>query len=585
MTNDNEIITDSIVVNVKPEMCAPRNRLEKESGVFPAKVKLTGITFSVLQEGILSSKIDKAISVLNQRLFSTKKAIYEEEERKAEELAKKEAMMASESLEEQAKRKALEIAFELEETLAKATKSDTVISTFDRCGAEIVSLKTRRLSRKPQTASKGLMVKQILGRYCKRIGSLEDLYQLAVNNTNTDQQVQVSNQTTQQVANWRSLFEGANSSLVESVPVEEEKIDEDFQESLPSEQRGMTEEALKQRKVIAQIGDELKEIRRLLKGIGSSTPFNKGLIEREAMLQDMLSEMTGIGINKSFRQYKPEKPTEFQAFIDEVIGYKKPLSAEEHQHKQTEMDTYYSNPDVQANMDKLRLQNYLFDMNQPDAFAKISAAERVDNEKRAEDSSAIDLLDSSNEQSVSLANNPPILDNKVDNEFQKGVEEQAQMLYRQNENAKLLDGAEEQAQMLYRQNENARLLDGAEEQAQMLYKQNENARLLNGAEEQAQMLYRQNKNVELQEGAKEQANLLFYQQQKPVQMFELSDARSRYGSLVGPSKPIRVSQIQLGTLRNKALSSEPSGVKDVLVSLKEQLDQLGLGEEVKVRAA
>ena len=119
--------------------------------------------------------------------------------------------------------------------------------------------------------------------------------------------------------------------------------------------------------------------------------------------------------------------------------------------------------------------------------------------------------------------------------------------------------------------------EGASEQAKMLFEQNkERQRLQEGASEQARMLFEQNRQRQiLQEGASEQAKMLFNQYNK--KSYTITDINSRYGIIQQSSKPIRINSRQIQSIRDKRKSLQIND--SLIVSLKEQLDQLGLGEE------
>ena len=98
-----------------------------------------------------------------------------------------------------------------------------------------------------------------------------------------------------------------------------------------------------------------------------------------------------------------------------------------------------------------------------------------------------------------------------------------------------------------------------------------------GAAEQAQILHKRNKEMaDIRKGAAEQAQILFSQRKNPT--YIIIDNNDRYGSIVSQSKPIRISVQQLKNIRDRR-SKTADNMHDMLVSLKDQLDQLGLGED------
>ena len=199
-------------------------------------------------------------------------------------------------------------------------------------------------------------------KVCKRI---DKSYSIPFNTSHVsiDAPDVVENET----SNWRSLF----ADVALHVDEENENIDINKTEILPEIE--LTDKVIKEeitkRKMIAQIGDELTDIDRLLNGIASTTPFNQGLLERRNVLLSMLSNLTGVKTNSKINEEFKQETTEFQQLIDEVSGYTAPLTEEEHKRLEAEFEEHYSDPDVIQNMNDLQLKNILFDLNKPEAHA------------------------------------------------------------------------------------------------------------------------------------------------------------------------------------------------------------------------
>ena len=96
------------------------------------------------------------------------------------------------------------------------------------------------------------------------------------------------------------------------------------------------------------------------------------------------------------------------------------------------------------------------------------------------------------------------------------------------------------------------------------------------AEEEAKLLHAKAQTEEIKRMAEEEARLLYDKSREPS--YIIFDTTQRYHSLSAPSKPIRVSSAQFRHIKGKRPTREISE-RDTLVSLRDQLDQLGLGEE------
>ena len=533
------------VLSVITELKNPK--VEKESGQFPSRLRLTADTCDSLKENIESGNIQVLVEKFNNEYQEVRQAIISAETEAAEQQVRADVMAEEKAQQALEKEKALELAkIRYDQTIARASSVEVVVPKITRLNVELSSHGSIfRKSDSGVVAStvsgmipKALMVPGNFSKIYGKIGKNVSLYKLAdkikepQQNLASPSQVNSSvasvNSTAvpvQPVANWHSIFDGVateDTSLQIVANVNDRK--EEVELVIP-EQRGITSEELADRKVKAQIGDELADIRRLREGIAGTTPFNSGLVERENSLLQMLSEITGIDVEtkKVFEQKQPGV-TEFQQMVDSLIGYRDPITPEEHSIKAEELEAYYSDPQVVETMWELQMKNRLYDMNKPEAHEVISAAERVDNEKRAAMSGAIEILDSDDAVTVEKSSLVSSFDDKV---LLDGAREQAEVLYERNVQADLINGAEEQAKALYERNVQADLVNGAEEQARALYERNVQADLvdneveqvkvlddnvqtdlINGAEEQARALHERNVQADLVNGAEEQARAL-----------------------------------------------------------------------------
>ena len=617
----NELNNDIIVVNGNPKPSFPQS-IEKQSGQVFAKAKMTSLTFRTLLDNILNGTIDKASAVLNGKIKKVKGEIYIAEAQKTVEAVNDDVMKSL--VGNQAPVRTVAIEDKEEKNVSIKKNYNNAISLDSNIA--VIDFEDWLLNRKKITFnSTGSFLRRLLipkklvqacvnysNKFSSKSSAITQVLPKTSGNSLTVEESRNNNDNKNKIANWRTIF--SNVELSNEIIPETNGID--FQmdketEITTKESVKISPEELNARKLKAQIGDELKSIRRLQKNLGGNTQFNNGLIERENKILQMLSELINIPLNPK-KQFDSESKdtTLFQKTIDSIVGYKEPLTDEQHKKEEEEMQRYYSDPNVQEMIYDLQLKNFLFSMNQEIAAEKISAAERKDNERRASMSEALDLLDSSDQEF--LTDNKSLSDVEEQSEIlfeqdgqrqilQEGASEQARMLFEQDkERQRLQEGASEQARMLFEQNkERQRLQEGASVQARMLFEQNrqrqrlqegatsEQARMLfeqnrqrqilqEGASEQARMLFEQNKERQiLQEGASEQAKMLFNQYNK--KSYTITDINSRYGIIQQSSKPIRINSRQIQSIRDKRKSLQIND--SLIVSLKEQLDQLGLGEE------
>lgn len=530
---NSEVTKDNIVVvNDDPKFFAPRDRLEKKSGIYPVRARMTNLTFSTFVGSIKQGRIPKQSKVLNARLKEIRENIIETATEEAEKSIR-ESVIGTEfksTTSELDAKKMLE-----DQKLFDATSVNTISSIFLNNNAILTEsyLDGQKNNTLRTSLPRALRVKGSLSKACRIVGKKTPSY---INEIQKRMEVEEAN------SSWKRLFDGV--TLIHE-PIEEDQNEVKVIRNAPKK----TDTSFKSRIVKAQIGDELNDVRRLLNGIGKNTPFNAGLQERERELLRMLSETAGISLNIEKTTVPEDKKTEMQALIEGQVGYVRPLTEEEYKEKAQDVEEYYSDPFVQQNINDLAMKNILFDMNQPESYEKIARAERFDNERRAEMSSAIELLEGNAIITESNKKVPKFtVTEEIAREARKNAEDiirkaheeelaeakkieeekqltilkndakvQAAMLQKQNDEIELFEGAQEQAELLNRVN---LLLDGAQKQAELLIKQEKEENSLKiGAEEQARMLL--DLNI-LLDGANEQAQMLFEKEQNEAM---LEDAR------------------------------------------------------------
>lgn len=537
-------------------------RIENIIGRVASKVRLTPATALSLKKNIDENNIGKCIAKYNSVYMDLHNAIVSAETAAAEQEARDSILKGSKTEEEQRNARIVE-----DNLVAAITASDVTKPRLSQLFIEVNKLQGRfgtlgknyGVNVKGKFVPKALSVPGIYSKIYRVILKNSDLYKLADKVGSVDPSKE-EKQETKIAANWKNLFDGVETSKKDDVLVAMDgKTNQDDEELEPVlvESRGLSQEELSHRKMIGQLGDELQEVRRLQEsssGIGS--PFSAGLSEREESLLNMLSSLSGVEeiADKKSIVVDQKSNTEFQDLIERLVGYKKPISEEEHKAMQEEMQEYYSDPDVSSTIDELRHKDVLYSFNQPDSYKKIMEAERKDNERVAAQSTAVDLLDSSDDEYIKADVDDTVMSigalkqaemiqkaNEEHEDFEKGAQEQAQLLQKNNERLELVEGAKIQAEMIQhekdlddikkgadeqarmlktlydymdmqeklnkaQEEERRKILDGALEQAKLLQQQNEKADLINGALEQAKEIIRKDEHAQILESANEEAH-------------------------------------------------------------------------------
>ena len=511
-----------------------KKKIERISGRYPSKVRFTGATNISLRKNINNNLLEKAFAKYNNTYNELRNAVVTKETEKAEQEARDNAL-EDEKIEKERNAKIAE-----DNLIARISSAEVAKPRIDFLNIEILKLngrigtignnyginvKNSFSTNKPKALSVPIIYSKSYKEIMKNSNAgLYELKEVLEEDGNNNELPVVEEK---KVANWKNLFDNIETNTKEEITVAlDSAVDKDEEEYIPIVTKGVSEEELSQRKLIGELGDELQEVRRLQESTnGLASPFSEGLYERENSLLDMLSNISGVERiikNKNNKSTRNINNTEFQNLVEQIVGYKEPISKEEHDSKEREMQLYYSDPEVSETIDNLRHKDLLFSFNQPEAYNKVMEAERKDNERLAIASTTFEPINVNNEIESKET------ESKYNQMIFEGAIEQARMLQKENELIDLVNGAEEQAQMLKHQND---LIDieeknmqeqiikqAAEEQARMLQKGNELIDLVNGAEEQAQMLKHQNDLIDIEEknrqeqiikqAAEEQAKML-----------------------------------------------------------------------------
>ena len=390
---------------------------------------------------------------------------------------------------------------------------------------------------KPKSLPRALSVPKLFSKVYTQILRNVDLYKLSDKVDAIDPSLvgtQLENgQTHSNVPSWRRLFENSTPKKTTDVTVAmnsqplSKDSDEENALDIASLQSGVSTADLSHRNLLAQINDELEDLRKLRSSPnGFTSPFDSGLEEREDNLLSMLVSISGIKKKLKNKNANEKHNTEFQNLIEDIVGYSEPLSTDEYQKKAAEMEDYYLNPEVEKTIEDLRLKDILFSFNNPEAYNRVMEAERKDNERIAQKAIALDVIGNENEEldddvldtivTIGSMEQAKQLKDRIEEnkKIAAGSMEQAQMLIDQDERNFVIDQSKTQAQIFVDQDERKYVVDNAKEQAQMLADQDEKNYLSVGAKEQAQMLADQDEKNYLSVGAKEQAQIFADQDER-----------------------------------------------------------------------
>ena len=501
------------------------NRVERISGRLASKVRFTEPTLASFRH----NDISKSVQRYNDKYTELRNAVVSAEVAAAENEAR--SSLAQADIKAQADEKQRLALIKEDEQVAKIAGVGVAKNRMSSLSIDALKLagnfgtlgKNFGVNVKSKYLPKALSVPKLYSKVYKTISRSIDLYKLADKSDVVDQYLIdsgiVDGQLPAKVPGWRKVFENSGISNAADVTVamnsQPSRETEETEEFVAPVEKGVSPADYSHRSLLAQINDELVDLRKLRSSPnGFSSPFDSGLEEREDNLLSMLKSISGI--DTMLIKKKPSferKNTDFQNVIEEIVGYSKPLTEEEYSQKAAAEEEYYSRPEVGEKIDELRHKDILSTFNEQESYDRVMEAERKDNERSAQEAMALDVID---EESMDLAD-----DDVQDTILTLGAMDQARQIKEAiDENKLLAAGSVDEAKRLVAEDERNKIIFGSKEQAQQILDAEERQLVIEGSLEQAQMLKTLNdfmkKQAEMQkqdaeetamivEGSKEQA--------------------------------------------------------------------------------
>ena len=173
---NSEVTKDNIVVvNDDPKFFAPRDRLEKKSGIYPVRARMTNLTFSTFIGSIKQGRIPKQSEVLNARLKEIRENIIETATEEAEKSIR-ESVIGTEfksTTSELDAKKMLE-----DQKLFDATSVNAISSIFTNSNAILTEsyLDGQKNNTLRTSLPRALRVKERLSKACRIVGKKTPSY-------------------------------------------------------------------------------------------------------------------------------------------------------------------------------------------------------------------------------------------------------------------------------------------------------------------------------------------------------------------------------------------------------------------------
>ena len=511
------------------------NRVERISGRLASKVRFTEPTLASFQHNDISKSIQK----YNDKYTELRNAVVSAEVAAAENEARTSLTQADikAQADEQQRLALIKEDEQVAQIASVGVAKNRMASLFidaRKLGGNFGTLGNNfGVNVKTKYLPKALSVPELYSKVYETISRSIDLYKLADKSDVVDQYLIdsgiVNGQLPVKVPSYKKVFEKFVTNDAADVTVamnsQPSREIEETEEFVTPVEKGVSPADYSHRSLLAQINDELEDLRKLRSSPnGFSSPFDSGLEEREDNLLSMLKSISGIDtmlIKK--RPSLERKNTDFQNVIEDIVGYSKPLTEEEYSQRAAAEEEYYSRPEVVEKIDELRHKDILSTFNDQESYDHVMEAERKDNERSAQEAMALDVI---GEESVDLAE-----DDVQDTILTLGAIEQAQQIKdAEDENRLLAKGSVEEAERLVAEDERNKIIFGSKEQAQQILDAEETQYVINGSMEQAQMLKTLNdfmkKQAEMQQqNAEEIANLVEGSKEQAQQILDAEETQ------------------------------------------------------------
>ncbi len=552
------------------------NKIEQKGGEEPSRARLSGPTAQSLRINERNNKIEANIEKWNEKYSQLYNAVVSAEVAAAEQEVRDSIMKERKDAPVE---NTNEKVIAEDNAIAKSTRFEVAKKKFEKLKISNDSLKNRfgslgenfGVNVKKGFSPKALSVPLLYAKIYGRMLHNADMYKMDSVIEKQDEPVEEKGV----IANWRNLFDGVETKTNEVVVAMDSHEEE--QEPVAENNRHLTEDELSRRILQARAGEELAEIRKLKSNTnGLASPFSNGLIEREQSVLRILANSTGVEsiADKVVESKSVNDNTEFQNLIEKIVGYKDPITQKEHDEEEIRMQAYYSDPEVSNIIDELRHKDMLYSYNQPDFYSKIQEAERKDNQRIAENSKAIDVIDNdenlNNDEiynkmvELSAANrgngdkkngttNRFVIDdnsNELEGNDESTIKQDTTLIRAQEDEITqkmIKDSAAIEARNIQQKLDMEMIMDSAPKQAAMLKtlndymekqekleKANEEERrmILNGAREQAIMLQRNYENAQLRKMIKDSAIIEARNIQQKLDMEMIMDSAPKQAAML-----------------------------------------------------
>ena len=359
----------------------------------PAKAKLEKVTGKAFLYNAMSDKILKLADTFNDQLVSTRKEVVKSITQKADAEARMEAKISNATKLGSGNNNL--IAIRIKELMNRATEPDTVNPILENNSIELSDFRNEvngRTEQKEDSKFKPLNVIELLKDQISIIGKNYNNYQRKdAENENeakkemTPEDILAATKKKLNRAGWKKAFKGVAKKTQKDDHEKLSDIKREIISQMPVESNNeITADELRRRRLLGEAGEGIDQIDRLEKSLGENKKISEGLATRRNKLLKIVKGLGRTNIAEKEAVYEVPEKTELQEVIDEVMNVKEPLTREEHDEKERELNEFFNDPFNIEQLERQQTSGMLYYYNNPEVSLKISEAERIADKQLSE---------------------------------------------------------------------------------------------------------------------------------------------------------------------------------------------------------
>ena len=358
-----------------------------------AKAKLEKITGKTFKYNVISGKIVQLADKFNDELVSTRKEVVKTVTQKADAEARMEAKISSATKLGSGNNNL--IAIRIKELMNRATEPDTINPILENNSIELSNFRNEsngRAEQKEDTKFKPLNVIELLKDQLSIIGKNYKSYQRKdaeaeseVKKEMTPQDILAATKKQLNRAGWKKAFKGVAKKAQKNDQNELNDIKREIISQIPVDNSGViTIDELRRRKLLGEAGEGIEQINRLEKSLGENEKISESLTTRRNKLLKIVKELGNVDIKEKETIFEVPEKTELQEVIDEVLNVKEPMTKDEHDEKEKELNDFFNDPFNKEQLERQQLEGILYYYNNPEVSLKLSEAERIADKQLSE---------------------------------------------------------------------------------------------------------------------------------------------------------------------------------------------------------